>query len=121
GTTANGINPAHVILAASYDGGFTFSRFLTTPNTGSATFQVPNVATTQARFRIEASNNIFYDINNANLVITATPTSTLVTNANDSGNGSLRSAVNAANVVIGGTQDITFEPSFFATPRTITL
>jgi hypothetical protein len=46
--------------------------------------------------------------------------STLVTNTNDSGAGSLRQAVLNANFETGP-DTITFDPAFFATPRTITL
>src|SRR5262249_44594951 len=43
-----------------------------------------------------------------------------VTNASDSGAGSLRSAVSQANATTGA-DVITFDPSFFNSPRTITL
>lgn len=51
------------------------------------------------------------------VVLTALSTTLVVTNANDTGAGSLRQAL--TDVPAGGT--ITFDPTFFATPRTITL
>lgn len=56
---------------------------------------------------------------------TATPTGTplpslVVTNTNDSGAGSLRQAVLDANAAAGA-NTITFDPTFFNVPRTITL
>ncbi len=44
----------------------------------------------------------------------------VVTNANDTGPGSLRAAVTQANSN-GQPDTITFDPQFFSTPRTITL
>lgn len=45
----------------------------------------------------------------------------VVTNAADSGAGSLREAINAANANGAGIDDILFDAAFFATPRTILL
>ena len=44
----------------------------------------------------------------------------VVTNADDGGDGSLRVAMGAANLVAGA-DSITFDPVFFSTPRRITL
>ena len=41
-----------------------------TPNDGSASVLVPNVPTSQARIKVKASNNVFFDISNANFSIT---------------------------------------------------
>ena len=41
-----------------------------TPNDGSASVLVPNVTTSQARIKVKASNNVFFDISNANFSIT---------------------------------------------------
>ena len=41
-----------------------------TPNDGSASVLVPNLTTSQARIKVKASNNVFFDISNANFSIT---------------------------------------------------
>lgn len=55
---------------------------------------------------------------NVSVTGTVTP-AVVVTNADDSGAGSLRAAITSANAATGST--ITFDPTFFATPKTITL
>jgi hypothetical protein len=49
------------------------------------------------------------------------PLNLVVTNDLDSGPGSLRAAIEFANTNVNVTDTITFDPGFFATPRTITL
>ncbi|MBY0111512.1 MAG: hypothetical protein K2Y21_01720 [Phycisphaerales bacterium] len=73
GTTANGVNTANVAIELSTDGGNTFPTTIlaSTPNDGSEVITVPNSATTQARIRVRAVGNIFFDISNANFTITA--------------------------------------------------
>lgn len=74
GTTANGINAALVNIRLSTDGGLTFPTILAagTANDGSESITIPNSVTTTARIKVEPTNNIFFDINNANFSITAT-------------------------------------------------
>ncbi|HET6423895.1 MAG TPA: zinc-dependent metalloprotease family protein, partial [Planctomycetaceae bacterium] len=74
GTTANGINTANVRILLSTDGGNTFGTVIlnSTPNDGTQVITLPNVATTQARIKVEAVGNVFFDVNNANFTITST-------------------------------------------------
>jgi hypothetical protein len=93
GTTANGINCANVKISLSTDGGNTFPTVLlaSTPNNGSASVTLPNVSTGQARIKVEAVGNIFFDISNVNFTITGAtappPPTNVQANANPSCNG----------------------------------
>ena len=51
---------------------YTFPTLLVagTPNDGSASVLVPNLTTSQARIKVKASSNVFFDISNANFSIT---------------------------------------------------
>lgn len=65
------VNTGNVRVLLSTDGGQTWPTELrsSTPNTGSVTLTLPNVATTQARVRVEAVGNVFFDVSNANFTI----------------------------------------------------
>ena len=73
GTTANGVNCATVNLRLSTDGGLSYPTVLlaNTVNNGSGTVTVPSVATTTARIMVEAADNYFFDISDANFTISA--------------------------------------------------
>jgi len=72
GTTANGINCASVDIHWSGDGGRSFPIMLSsaTANDGSETITVPAQATAAGRLRLRCSDNVFFDINNADLAVT---------------------------------------------------
>jgi Metallo-peptidase family M12 len=65
------IGAREVRISLSLDGGLTFPHVLAnrTPNDGSETVRVPNVTTTKARIKIEAIGNVFFDINDADIVV----------------------------------------------------
>jgi len=69
------VNTANVKISLSTDGGYTYPYVLaeSTPNDGSEPVTLPNVGTTQARVKIEAVGNIFFDVSNADFVIQAVP------------------------------------------------
>jgi len=71
GTDQAPISVSQVRISLSTDGGQTFSTVLTAaaPNTGSATVTVPTLTTQQARIRVEAVGNVFFDINDVNFPI----------------------------------------------------
>ncbi|WP_152285842.1 reprolysin-like metallopeptidase [Flavicella marina] len=64
-------NVDFVTILFSSDGGLTFPTVLTanTLNNGTATVVVPNIATTQGRIKVAAVDNIFYNINQSDLVV----------------------------------------------------
>ncbi len=71
GTNANGVNCAAVDILWSKDGGNTFPITLlsATPNTGIATIVIPNITGTTNRIMVKGTNQIFFDVNNANFTI----------------------------------------------------
>lgn len=70
-TTAAPISVANVRISWSTDNGTTFTTLIeSTANDGTETFVVPPTVTTQARIRVEAIDNIFFDINNAAITVT---------------------------------------------------
>ena len=62
------VNVTNVKISLSTDGGNTFPTVLvaSTPNNGSAVVILPCTASTQARIKVEALGNVFFDISNAN-------------------------------------------------------
>lgn len=65
------VNCQSVNIKLSTDGGYNYPITLIsgTPNTGSALVFVPDLNTNLARIRVEAADNIFFDISNANFTI----------------------------------------------------
>lgn len=85
-TSSAPVNCANVRIMLSVDGGTTFPFTLASikPNTGSAAIIVPNLATTTARVKVEAVDNIFFSISLPNFTITpgSTGAPTLLTEGN---------------------------------------
>jgi hypothetical protein len=71
-TNTSPINCQAVNILLTTNSGSTFTTVATNqPNTGVATVVIPNVQTTTARIVIEAADNIFYDVSDANFSITS--------------------------------------------------
>lgn len=70
------VNCQKVNILLSTDGGFTYPIALASnvPNDGSEVILVPNNTTTAARIKIEAADNIFFDLSNAGFAIEAATT-----------------------------------------------
>jgi hypothetical protein len=75
GTDAAPIGASDVKVSLSTDGGQTFPYVLAeqTPNDGNEILTMPDVATTTARIKVEAVGNVFFDLNDADLTIKASP------------------------------------------------
>ena len=71
GTSAAPVGTANVKISLSTDGGASFPHLLaaSVPNSGSASVRLPNVATNQARVKVEAVGNVFFDVSDANFTI----------------------------------------------------
>ncbi len=74
GSNGAPINAANVRILLSTDGGVTFPTVLSasTPNDGSEVVVSPAINTSQARVRVEAVGNIFFDVSNTNFTISST-------------------------------------------------
>lgn len=75
-TSAPPVNTANVRITLSVDGGLTYPFELapSTPNDGSEAVLLPSVGTTEARVKIEALANVFFDVSNSDFTILAPPT-----------------------------------------------
>lgn len=75
-TASAPINCANVRILLSVDGGNTFPHTLasSTPNSGTATINVPNAPTAAARVKVEAIGNIFFSISLPSFTITPNST-----------------------------------------------
>jgi len=72
------VETTDVRISLSYDGGHTYPYELaaTTPNDGEEAVRLPEAGTTQARVKVEAVGNVFFDVSNEDFVILGLPTAT---------------------------------------------
>jgi hypothetical protein len=121
-TNVSPVSCANVNILLSTDGGFTYPVTLlsNTPNDGSQAITVPNNASTTCRVKVEAADNIFYDISNVNFTITGSVscTATVPTGLAASGVTSSGATLNW-NAVAGATFDVQYRVIGAATWTTI--
>jgi uncharacterized repeat protein (TIGR01451 family) len=145
-TTAPPVSTATVRISLSLDGGASFPLVLASgeANDGSATLPLFGATpTTQARIKVEAENNVYFDVSNANFIITgtgpvlgnvtvvessgsttvaeggATDTYTLVLTAAPTGDVIITPTPNAQLSIAPTT--LTFTSVNWATPQTVTV
>jgi hypothetical protein len=96
-TNVSPVSCSNVKILLSTDGGYTYPTVVlaSTPNDGTENITVPNSPTSQARIRVEAVGNIFFDISNVNFTITQSALSITAPNGGE-------------NWVIGTNQTITW-------------
>ncbi|MBU3714269.1 MAG: hypothetical protein FGM46_04900, partial [Ferruginibacter sp.] len=84
GTNAAPISTSNVKISLSTDGGFTYPTIIlaSTPNDGSESVTIPNIPTTKARIKIEAVDNVYFDISNGNFTISSVSPTFSFTNIN---------------------------------------
>ncbi len=89
-TNREPVNCSHVNIRLSTDGGLTYPITLAerVANDGSHYVRVPNIPTTQARIRIDGTNNVFFDISDQNFTIQS-PTQPSLTLGLDNDSGTL--------------------------------
>lgn len=75
-TASAPINCANVRVLLSIDSGasFPFTLVSSVPNNGTAMITVPNIPTSSARVKVEASGNIFFNVSPSNFTITPNAT-----------------------------------------------
>lgn len=105
-TTAAPVSCANVDILFSSDGGYTFDSELlaATPNDGSEAITVPNVNTTTGRVKVICSDNIFFDINNVDILVESSTSAVQQSAFSASNSGSLAGALAALlglTVVVG--------------------
>ena len=92
-TAAAPVSAASVDIRLSTDGGLTYPTVLATAtaNDGSAEVTFPSVNSSTARVKIQGSDNIFFDISDANFTISAGSTNTLTVMKGGTGTGTVTS------------------------------
>jgi hypothetical protein len=116
------VNCANVMITLSTDGGLTYPHVLaaSTPNTGTANVTAPNLVTTQARVKVQAVGNIFFDVSNTNFNIGA-PCQTITLNPATLPGGTVGTAYSQNLSAMGGTGAHSFAVTSGALPTSLSL
>jgi hypothetical protein len=121
-TNVTPVNCLNVNILLSTDGGYTYPITLVsnTPNDGSQSITVPNVTSSTCRVKVEAADNIFYDISNANFTITGAVSCTATTPTGLAASGITSSSANLTwNAVSGATYDVQYRATGTSTWTTV--
>ena len=82
GTTANGVNAANVDILWSTNNRNTLTTLLaSTPNDGSENVVIRNAATSTGRIMVKGTNHVFFNVNKANITVTAGTSDTVAPTA----------------------------------------
>lgn len=122
GTNVAPVNCQNVNILLSVDGGFTYPVTLAsnTPNDGSQAVVVPNNVATTCRVKVEAADNIFYDISNANFTITGPVSCTATTPTGLAASGITSSSATLSwTAVAGATYDVQYRVAGATTWTTV--
>ena len=92
GTNADPFNVANVRITYSTDGGATFPTVLaaSTPNDGAETVTIPTTPTTGGRIRVEAIDNVFFDVTRGDITVAAPATAATTGTTTTASTGTLR-------------------------------
>ncbi|HQR10750.1 MAG TPA: M12 family metallo-peptidase [Casimicrobiaceae bacterium] len=109
-TTAAPVSCASVDILLSTDGGNTFPTTLVagTPNDGSQAVTIPNTPTASARIKVQCSNNVFFDVSDANFTITGAVGPAVTTGA-ASGVSLVGATLNGTASSNGASTTVTFD------------
>nr|WP_248574823.1 GEVED domain-containing protein [Flavobacterium sp. H122] len=82
GTTANGVNCANVDILWTTNNGASWTTLVAgTPNDGTENVTIPNASTSTGRIMVKGTSHIFFDVNNANITVTAGSSDTVAPSA----------------------------------------
>ncbi len=108
------VSCANVNILLSTDGGYTYpvTILANTPNDGSQVVTVPNNISTTCRVKVEAADNIFYDISNTNFSIEGAVQCTATTPTGLAASNITSNSVTLSwNAVPGATYDVRHRPT----------
>ncbi|MCP4890949.1 MAG: hypothetical protein GY904_30685, partial [Planctomycetaceae bacterium] len=102
GTSNAPINTATVDVLFSADGGITFDTVLASSvaNDGSQEITVPNTPTTSGRIMVRAVDNIFFDVNDASIVVLEGDPAVVITQSGGSTNVSEAGAQDSYQITL---------------------
>lgn len=121
-TNVSPVNCANVNILLSTDGGFTYPITLVsnTPNDGTQSVTVPAVTASTCRVKVEAADNIFYDISNVNFSISSPGACTATVPTGLTASGITSSAASLTwSVVSNATYDVQYRVVGAATWTTV--
>ncbi len=130
GTNSAPVSAANVDILLSTDGGLTYPIVLAggTPNDGTESIVVPNAPSSTARVKIKGSDNVFFDISNADFTVDE-PGALAITFPSGTPNEVAPGVTTNFDVqvislgenVVGGTPTLHYRPNIFVSYQTVAL